>query len=209
MPTTPKSYLDDNGLLYFWNKLKTIFYRKPATGIPKSDLADSVQGSLDLADSAIQTETDPTVPSWAKASTKPTYTAQEVGALPSSTVIPSALADLSADSTHRTVTDTEKTAWNAKPTTADVNALISAAMKGGYELVASLPTASAETQGKIYLVPSSGSGTNTKDEYITVQESGSYRWEKIGSTDVDLSGYLKTTDITEISNSEIDTIVAS
>lgn len=28
------------------------------------------------------TETDPTVPSWAKASNKPTYTAQEVGALP-------------------------------------------------------------------------------------------------------------------------------
>ena len=34
------------------------------------------------------TETDPTVPSWAKAETKPTYTASEVGALPDSTVIP-------------------------------------------------------------------------------------------------------------------------
>lgn len=31
------------------------------------------------------TETDPTVPSWAKAVSKPTYTASEVGALPSST----------------------------------------------------------------------------------------------------------------------------
>ena len=31
------------------------------------------------------TESDPTVPSWAKASTKPTYTASEVGALPAST----------------------------------------------------------------------------------------------------------------------------
>ena len=30
----------------------------------------------------IMTETDPTVPSWAKASTKPTYTASEVGAVP-------------------------------------------------------------------------------------------------------------------------------
>lgn len=34
------------------------------------------------------TETDPTVPSWAKAANKPTYTASEVGALPSTTVIP-------------------------------------------------------------------------------------------------------------------------
>lgn len=34
-------------------------------------------------------ETDPTVPSWAKEPTKPTYTAEEVGALPVDTVIPS------------------------------------------------------------------------------------------------------------------------
>ena len=31
------------------------------------------------------TETDPTVPAWAKAESKPTYTATEVGALPNST----------------------------------------------------------------------------------------------------------------------------
>lgn len=34
------------------------------------------------------TETDPTVPSWAKQSSKPTYTASEVGALPANTTIP-------------------------------------------------------------------------------------------------------------------------
>ena len=33
------------------------------------------------------TETDPTVPNWAKQTNKPTYTAQEVGALPSNTEI--------------------------------------------------------------------------------------------------------------------------
>lgn len=33
-------------------------------------------------------ETDPTVPEWAKSPTKPKYTAEEVGALPDSTVIP-------------------------------------------------------------------------------------------------------------------------
>lgn len=44
------------------------------------------------------TETDPTVPSWAKQETKPTYTASEVGALPSSTVIPSKTSQLTNDS---------------------------------------------------------------------------------------------------------------
>lgn len=35
-------------------------------------------------------ESDPTVPTWAKQATKPTYTASEVGALPDDTVIPEA-----------------------------------------------------------------------------------------------------------------------
>ena len=93
-------------------------YSKPSGGIPKTDLESAVQTSLGKADTALQsfTETDPTVPSWAKAASKPSYTASEVGALPASTTIPSALADLSDDSTHRTVTDTEKSTWNAKGT---------------------------------------------------------------------------------------------
>ena len=59
--------------------------------VAKSDLASDVQTSLGKADNALQsyTETDPTVPAWAKAETKPSYTASEVGALPSTTVIPS------------------------------------------------------------------------------------------------------------------------
>lgn len=58
--------------------------------VAKSDLASDVQTSLGKADSALQgyTETDPTVPEWAKAATKPSYTASEVGALPNTTVIP-------------------------------------------------------------------------------------------------------------------------
>lgn len=67
-------------------------YTKPGTGIPKSDLSDGVQASLDLADRAIQSETDPTVPSWAKEAQKPSYDYSEIGNTPS---IPSQLNDLS------------------------------------------------------------------------------------------------------------------
>lgn len=65
-------------------------YEPPVGGIPKTDLAADVQTSLGKADTALQsfTETDPTVPSWAKQSSKPSYTAQEVGALPATTTIP-------------------------------------------------------------------------------------------------------------------------
>lgn len=49
--------------------------------VAKSDLASDVQTSLGKADSALQsyTETDPTVPEWAKAVTKPRYSKSEVG----------------------------------------------------------------------------------------------------------------------------------
>lgn len=65
-------------------------YQKPASGVQKTDLADEVQTSLNKAETALQSykESDPTVPAWAKEPTKPTYTAQEVGALPDDTVIP-------------------------------------------------------------------------------------------------------------------------
>lgn len=59
-------------------------------------------------------ETDPTVPEWAKAEEKPTYTAEEVGALPDTTKIPKNLSNLQDDAEHRTVTDTEKQSWNNK-----------------------------------------------------------------------------------------------
>jgi len=45
----------------------------------------------------ITTETDPTVPAWAKAPNKPTYTASEVHALPDTTEIPTLLSDLEND----------------------------------------------------------------------------------------------------------------
>lgn len=143
MPRLPK-YLDLEGLKYYDQKLKEYInwdsaYQKPEDGIPLEDLEASVQQSLANADTALQSETDPTVPAWAKESTKPSYTAAEVGAvpttrtingkalssditlsaadvnaLPADTTIPSALSELSDDSTHRTVTDAEKTAWNNK-----------------------------------------------------------------------------------------------
>lgn len=53
-------------------------------GVSADDLDASIKASLAKADSALQsfTETDPTVPAWAKAAQKPSYTATEVGAIP-------------------------------------------------------------------------------------------------------------------------------
>lgn len=75
-----------------------------------------------------------------------------------------------------------------------VDQMLAAIRQFKYEAVAVLPEASAQTVGKIYLVPSADPKTqNTKDEYITltVTEEGktTYAWEQIGSTTIDLSNY--------------------
>lgn len=79
--------LDSNGNLTDSGKGASDFgtYSKPSGGIPASDLDSAVQTSLGKADTALQsfTETDPTVPSWAKASSKPSYDYSEIGNTPS------------------------------------------------------------------------------------------------------------------------------
>ena len=60
-------------------------------------MISSLKSSIDGAGYITQ-ETDPTVPAWAKAASKPTYTAQEVGALPANTPIPTKTSDLTNDS---------------------------------------------------------------------------------------------------------------
>ena len=82
----------------------------------------------------------------------------------------------------------------------EVNTLISGLKTINYEIVSTLPTASATTyfneSKTIYMTPvSSGSGNNYYNEYITTR-SGSegaytYSWELIGSTQVDLSNYVQ------------------
>lgn len=62
-----------------------------------------------------------------------------------------------------------------------------------YYVVDELPTASASTMYAIYLVPDKHSDVGDNyDEYITLDNDGEYSWEKIGNTDVDLSGYVPT-----------------
>lgn len=73
----------------------------------------SVSNLMKQAPSGVTEETDPTVSEWAKQPTKPSYTADEVGALPVGTKIPTKTSDLTNDSGYLTqipeeyVTETE------------------------------------------------------------------------------------------------------
>jgi len=64
-------------------------------------------------------------------------------------------------------------------------------------------------KGVIYLVPNSGSAPNSYDEYVWIVVSNVGRYEKIGTTQIDLSNYVQFTDLTPITNQEIDTICSN
>lgn len=94
----------------------------------------------------------------------------------------------------------------------DVQALIDEAIADitgiEFEVVQSLPQTGQK--GTIYLVPNSGSSPSSYDEYIWLEPTGgTAHFEKIGTTDVDLSGYWAKTELVAITTAQIDTIVAS
>lgn len=93
--------------------------------LPDSTSIPSKTSDLTNDSGFLTAETDPTVPAWAKASSKPTYTASEVGALPDDTVIPTVPTNVSAFNndagylTSYTETDPTVPSWakeSSKPT---------------------------------------------------------------------------------------------
>lgn len=69
-----------------------------------------------------------------------------------------------------------------------------------FKIVTTLP--STGVKGTIYLKSNSGSTGNIYDEFIYVDSA----WEKIGTTDVDLSGYVQASEMSTITSAEIDQI---
>lgn len=128
-----------------------------------------------------------------------TYTKTEVGNLihEVEVMIPFSTSDLENDSGFIDNTVSDLANYYSKSNTytkTEVQSLIDAVKQFEYVVVSVLPTASASTMHKIYLVPSEEPKTaNIKDEYITIDNGESapvrYTWEQIGSTAIDLTGY--------------------
>jgi hypothetical protein len=92
-------------------------------------------------------------------------------------------------------------------TASEVQTAINSAISGitgiDFQVVTSLPATG--TKGVIYLISNSGTGSNIYDEYIWVTN----RFEKIGTTEIDLSNYYNTTNLLALTNQEIDTIIST
>lgn len=185
-----KKYLDDNGVLYLWGKIKelvagaqgttdyTLLENKPSiNGI-------TLQGNRTTADLNID------IP------TKVSQLTNDSGYLTSTEVdtkitakVPTNVSQLTNDSKYQS--DTQ------------VAALIAAAVADitqfDYQIVEELPETG--TKGTIYLISAGTTAQQLYKEYIWIGT----KYEEFGAP-IDLSGYVKSEELVAITNAEIDTI---
>lgn len=94
-------------------------------------------------------------------------------------------------------------------TSAQVQAAINESLSGitgiDIQVVEALPATGVK--GVIYLVAHTHGETDNYDEYVWVASKKAY--EKIGNTDVDLSGYVKITDIVVLTDKDFEAMLAA
>ena len=214
-------YLDNNGVLYFWQKIKELVTKNKVT---KTSELTNDSGYITSADVPAGVEASSTVPAMdgeASVGTEVKF-ARGDHRHPTDTSRASA-TDLTNHTSNTTihVTSSDKTNWNGKANKATtlagygitdamtaeqitnaINDAIGSITGISFEVVDSLP--STGESGKIYLVSHAHGAQDQYDEYIYYNNA----WEKIGSTDIDLSNYWSMDNLVAITNTEIDNIVA-
>jgi hypothetical protein len=84
----------------------------------------------------------------------------------------------------------------------EVRSLISALTGISFEIVTALP--STGVNGRFYLIAHNHGNGDTYDEYVWVESES--KFEKVGNTDVDLSGYVPKTDMDALTTDELSAI---
>lgn len=195
-----KEYLDKDGLLYVWQKIRSLFALKTdldskvdkvtGKGLSANDLTDTLKASYDQAVTQVQALR-------AEGSQPNTI---EVIKLNGTTLTPDTSKTVNIVSSSLSgygITD----AYTKTETNQAIQASIGSLTQLSYQKVDALPATGST--GVIYLVAHSHGTQDVFDEYIWYSNA----FEKIGNTDIDLSGYLLATDLKAITNSDIDSLV--
>lgn len=244
-----KKFLDDNGVLYLWSKIKSLFVAKETgKGLSTNDYTTAEKNKLStVAEGATNTTVENVLTSDSTTNALSAAKGKELDER--ITAINDNMADLGAGDMLRTTYDTDMDGvidnaaklggnapdyyaaakdipdisgkadkattlagygiTNAYTTEQTDNAIAVAVANAGHlarEIVAELPAVEEANDHTIYMVPDAeGEDDNTYIEYMLING----KFERTGSSDVDLSGYMQKTDITAITNAEIDTIVST
>ncbi len=116
-----------------------------------------------------------------------------------SITIPTKVSGLTNDSKFQTADEVKTAINNAMAGKAGVDIIVSSAV----------PTAAPSNPDTMlhirYVAHTHSDANDSFDEYIWL--NAEKKWEKIGNTDIDLSGYVKTSDMKTMTNTEIQTAV--
>lgn len=121
--------------------------------------------------------------------------------------VPTKVSQLTNDSGFQTSTQVDSiVTGKGYQTQSQVQSLINSAVGNitsiRYEKVTSLPATGSN--GVIYLVAHSHGTQDIYDEYIWLSETKTF--EKIGNTDIDLSAYVKKSELTAITTNDLNTM---
>lgn len=189
-----KKYLDSDGVKYLAQKIYTRMDNADANkvdkvtgkGLSTNDYTTNEKSKLSGIATGAQVNVIETI--------KVNGTAQTVSSKAVNITVPTDTATLANGAGYQT----------ASQVNSAINSAVGKITGISFEVVKSLPASGAA--GRIYLMADKHSDANDNyDEYIYYNSA----WEKIGNTDVDLSNYLQKTDVSALSNTDIDNALAS
>lgn len=208
MPNYPR--LDDNGLLYYTQEIKKkIDASVPGDMTGASASANGAHGLVPQPNAGQESQFLRGDGVWANPPVTPnTIESISVNNNPITPdvnknvniSVPTTTSELTNNSDFQTGTEVQQAIAAAL---ADITGI-------DFVIVQTLPQTGEK--GIFYLVPIQGETNNIYDEYVWVRVGGTsespvYGFEKIGTTQVDLSGYVQSSEMTTISNSDIDDII--
>ena len=196
-------YLDKSGLTLLISKIKTALIGKVdvenGKGLSTNDYTSSEKQKLSGIASGAQVNV---IESVKVNGTKLTPSSKAVDIS-----VPTKTSQLTNDSGYQSATNVESIITaKGYQTQSQVQSLINSAVGNitsiKYQKVTSLPATGSN--GVIYLVAHSHGTQDIYDEYIWLSETKTY--EKIGNTDIDLSAYVKNSELTAITTNDLNTM---
>lgn len=177
--STDQVVLDVNGVSKALLKIAALATKQDII----SDL-DAIRSGAALGATALQSETDPTVPAWAKRSS---LAAEDVPQLTTSKISNIESWITSKGYVTNLVDNLANYYLNTETYTKDeVNALIASINQFHFEIYPTLP---AVGESNVLYLIGPISGTDVYEEYVYTNN----QWTRIGSTSIDLSGYVQIT----------------
>lgn len=196
-------YLDKSGLTLLISKIKAALGGKvdvvSGKGLSTNDYTNAEKSKLSDIASGAQVNVIESVKVNGTALT-PSNKSVDV-------TVPTKVSQLTNDSEFQTSTQVNSiVTGKGYQTQSQVQSLINSVVGNitsiRYEKVTSLPATGSN--GVIYLVAHSHGTQDIYDEYIWLSETKTY--EKIGNTDIDLSAYVKKSELTAITTNDLNTM---